>query len=99
MFTVEFDKELLQQIVREEIQSALKKHVKTIDYPPLLTRPQLMEILHTGPTKTAELLARRDFPVMRDAGRVLIPTQAFFEWIDTHTQWIKDNANDFHSLL
>ncbi|WP_020189684.1 hypothetical protein [Kurthia sp. Dielmo] len=99
MFKVEFDEEVLRKIVREEVQQAVKEHVKTIELPPLLTRTQLMDLLHIRPTKTSELLARADFPVLREAGGVLIPTQALFTWIESHTEWVQSNTQYYRSVI
>lgn len=99
MFEVKFDSELLRKIIQEEVQKAVKEHVKTIDLPPLLTRMETMNLLHVGATKMSELLARQDFPVLRDAGGVLVPTQALFEWIELHTNWVKKNTNYFQSVI
>lgn len=51
-----------------------------------------MELLHIGRSKAFELMARDDFPVIREAG-VLIPTDKLFKWIDKNTQWVEDNSN------
>lgn len=94
MFNVEFDAETLRQIIREEVREAVRDSVKSQELPPLLTRKEMMEVLHIGATKAAELMARPDFPVFREAG-VLIPTDKLFEWIDKHTRWVEDNTGYF----
>ncbi|WP_252503236.1 DNA-binding protein [Sporosarcina sp. Marseille-Q4943] len=91
MINTSFDVEALRQIIREEVRGVMSEKLQTNTLPPLLTRTELMELLHIGPTKAAELMARPDFPVMREAG-VLIPTDKLFQWIDRHTRWVEDNT-------
>ena len=94
MLKMSFDVEELRTIIREEVREAVRDSIKTKELPPLLTRTELMELFHIGQTKTAELMGRADFPVMREAG-VLIPTEKLFRWIDRHTRWVEDNTNFF----
>ncbi|GGA31369.1 DNA-binding protein [Psychrobacillus lasiicapitis] len=92
MLNVQFDAEALRQIIREEIREAVIDTQKARELPPLLTRKELMELLHIGQTKTSELLARSDFPVFREAG-LLIPTDLLFKWIVKNTKWVEENSN------
>lgn len=91
MLNVQFDPEALRQIIREEVREAVISSNKGKDLPPLLTRKELMELLHIGPTKTSELMGRADFPVFREAG-LLIPTDLLFKWIEKNTQWVEENT-------
>lgn len=94
MINMTFDVEALREVIREEIQLAVREAVKGQELPPLLTRKEMMELLHISHSKAAELLARADFPVMREAG-LLIPTDKLFQWIDRHTRWVEENTNYF----
>lgn len=98
MFNIEFDTEELRKMIHEEVKKAVSEAVSTTELPPLLTRKELMQLLHIGETKTSELLGRSDFPVFREAG-VLIPTKALFEWIDKHTEWVDTNTQYFKSVI
>lgn len=91
MLNVQFDPEALRQIIREEVREAVIDSNKAKELPPLLTRKELMELLHIGQTKTTELLGRADFPVFREAG-LLIPTDLLFKWIEKNTQWVEENT-------
>ena len=92
MFQVNFDPEMLRQIIREELTAILEGQANPYyDLPPLLTRNELKQLLRIGDTKAAELLGREDFPVFREAG-VLIPTDLLFQWIVQHTTWIDHNS-------
>lgn len=94
MLTVEFDYGQLAEAMRPIIREELKSLNRAKELPPLLTRKELMDLLHIGATKASELMARSDFPVLREAG-VLIPTDKLFLWIDRHTEWVADNTNYF----
>ncbi|MCY7692188.1 MULTISPECIES: hypothetical protein [Bacillus] len=61
---------------------------------PVLTRKEAMEVLRCKETKMAELAARSDFPKNPMLGRN-IPTKQLLEWIDLHTEWMKENTDYF----
>ncbi|MGF9979326.1 DNA-binding protein [Viridibacillus arvi] len=94
----QFSPEVFREIIREEIKNALTEVVSFKELPPLLTRKELMQLFHIGETKTSELLARNDFPVLREAG-VLIPTNSLFEWIEKNTDWINSNTSYLKSVI
>lgn len=92
MFQVNFDPEMLRQIIREELTTILEGQAnQCYALPPLLTRSELKQLLRIGDTKAAELLGREDFPVFREAG-VLVPTNLLFRWIEQHTTWVDHNS-------
>lgn len=101
MLTMEFDYEKLADALAPKLVEQLKEDLNDSsplnNLPPLLTRTELMKLLRIGPTKAAELMARPDFPVLREAG-VLIPTHKLFEWIDRNTRWVKDNTKYFKAI-
>lgn len=98
MLTLEFDYEKLADALMPKIEQVILEmgvnQSRIQQLPPVLTREQLMELFHIKPTKTAELLGRSDFPVLREAG-VLIPADKLLEWIDDNTQWVKSNTSYF----
>ncbi|WP_223264039.1 hypothetical protein [Paenibacillus sp. IHB B 3084] len=53
-----------------------------------------MELLDIGATKATELLNRDDFPVIREFGHPRVPTRLFMEWVESHTDWINENAGN-----
>lgn len=87
-------RENLRSLMREEFLEMMNDFANEQQHKPMLTIPDLMELLHIGRTKTSELLARPGFPVFREAG-VLIPRDKLFEWIDQHTEWVEDNTGYF----
>ncbi|WP_438312321.1 DNA-binding protein [Sporosarcina sp. FA9] len=100
MLTMEFDyeklAEALRPVIREEIQVVMKDTSAIQNLPPLLTRVEMMKLLHISSWKATELIGRPDFPVCREAG-LLFPTDMLFEWIKRNTQWIEDNTKYFQA--
>lgn len=99
MLTMEFDYDKLADALVPKLIERMKEDIHVLlpahDLPPLLTRTQMMELLHISSWKATELFGRPDFPVFREAG-LLIPTKKLFEWIDRHTQWVEENTNYFN---
>lgn len=101
MLNVQFDPEAFREIIREELKAAASKQkpvtvtpVTLQELPAMLTREELKAFLRIGETKASELLARADFPVLREAG-VLIPTHLLMRWVEDNTQWIQKNSKPF----
>ena len=99
MINFQFDTAAFREMIREEVQTVLvaQKPIQITELPPLLTKEELKELLHIKDTKASELLARPDFPVLREAG-VLIPTHLLMQWIEDNTQWIKKNTKPFKAI-
>ncbi|WII36856.1 DNA-binding protein [Paenibacillus thiaminolyticus] len=92
-----------RQILREEIKSAISdvlrdKHISKFMDKPFLTRTEMMEVLHIGATKAAELMRRPDFPVCYEAG-ILIPTELLYKWVIRNTRWLEENSNYFGEAI
>lgn len=78
------------------LETISNQNEKTISQlPPILTRTEAMEILRCSTTKIAELMARPDFPVFREAG-VKIPTHMLIKWIENNTQWVDEHTNFYN---
>ena len=88
----------LRKIVREEVETAVKKVEARNDLPPVLTRVQMMELLQISHEKASELLGRSDFPTIKEAGGVKIRTAHLFKWLDDHTLWSKEMPERFRSI-
>lgn len=88
----------LRELIREELETALAPKPLIRELPYLLTKDQLMELFHMKSTKASKLLARADFPKIRDAGHVLIPSKQLLQWIDEHTEWVSANTTYFQKL-
>jgi hypothetical protein len=96
MFKVEFDIEKLKSIIDAAVSKAMEQYAPlppiSNQLPLLMTKKQLMELLDIGATKATELLNRTDFPVIREFGHPRVPTRLFLEWVESHTDWINENA-------
>ena len=97
MLNVSFDMDELRSMIREEVKGAVQEVVQAQKLPPLLTRTEMMGVLRIGHCKAAELIARPDFPVFREAG-LLFPTDKLFEWVDRNTRWMEDNSDYFKAV-
>ncbi|RDY70285.1 DNA-binding protein [Halobacillus trueperi] len=93
MFQSSFDQNAFQKLINEAVDNALKRHAVQNEVPPILTRKQFMELTGVGETKCAELFNREDFPVCREFGYPRVRTEKLFEWMDEHTNWVKDNID------
>lgn len=95
MLSEEFKAQIMQEfrnMIREEMAATLQESNSSLkQLPPFLTKTELKKLLRIGDTKASELLARVDFPVLREAG-VLIPTHLFIQWVEANTQWIDINT-------
>jgi hypothetical protein len=84
--------ELIKQAYEQGIEDARSKY----SYPELLTRNEAMKLLKVGETKMSELMARQDFPVLREAG-VKIPYRLLMKWIEKNTQ--TPGIDKFHRAI
>ncbi|WP_083679414.1 hypothetical protein [Paenibacillus amylolyticus] len=102
MFKIELDPTELQQYISKAVEDAFSKIDFALKddskkYPALMDKNELMDFLRVGHTKASELLNRDDFPVIREFGHPRIPLHSLMIWIDEHTEWIRDNAKDYHN--
>lgn len=95
MLNITFDTEQLRQIIRDEVQEALKQDSRTQELPVMMTKMEVMDLFRIKNSKMSELLGREDFPKLRDCGRVLVPSKQLLQWIDAHTSWIETNSKYF----
>lgn len=95
MFSEDFKKNMMLEfrtMIREEMEATLQgTYVQIQQLPPFLTKEELKKLLRIADTKASALLARDDFPVLREAG-VLVPSHLFIQWIEANTQWIDLNT-------
>ncbi|MNI26126.1 hypothetical protein D3C73_798100 [compost metagenome] len=90
---VTLDIKSLEEAINSAVDAAIKKHAFASSLPPLLTRPQVMEIFGVKATKIAELFNRPDFPVLREFGHPRVPSHLMMQWIDENTDWVSKNAS------
>lgn len=89
----------LRKIIREEVETAVKKVERSYDLPAVLSRKDVMNLLQIGHSKAAELFGRPDFPVCRELGGVKVRTEKLFDWMDKHTNWVESETNFFSSAI
>ncbi len=56
--------------------------MKQEDLPLVLNIKDLMEIMRISRDKAYEFTRRKDFPVIRQGSRIIIPRDAFFKWLN-----------------
>ncbi|SFK48396.1 hypothetical protein SAMN04487936_11523 [Halobacillus dabanensis] len=93
MLKVTLDADQLQQLINDAVDKAIERHALKDQLDPVLTRKQFMDLTGVGETKCAELFNREDFPVCREFGYPRVRTEKLFEWMDEHTNWVKDNID------
>ncbi|XYU16989.1 hypothetical protein ACS3OL_14090 [Bacillus pumilus] len=84
----------MQKLFQEAYEKGVEDGRTKYALKPVLTRKEAMEVLRCKETKMAELVARSDFPKNPMLGRN-IPTKQLLEWIDLHTEWMKENTDYF----
>jgi|SRR5699024_9745149 len=96
MFQFQIDESTVNQIAEHIANQAFEKFSKKIDnqmnLPTVLNRERLKEVLDIKDNKVSELLARADFPVLRETGRPKVPAKQLLVWIDQHTEWMDENV-------
>ena len=99
MFKIEVNPSELEQMIMSAVQKAIEQSLFATSqtHPTLMDKKQLMDFLRIGATKATELLNREDFPVIREFGHPRVPLHSLMTWIDAHTEWIRDNAESYHS--
>lgn len=96
MFQFQIDDSTVDQIAEHIANQAFEKFSNKMDnhinLPVVLNREQLKEVLDIKNNKVSELLARADFPVLRETGRPKVPAKQLLVWIDQHTEWVDKNT-------
>lgn len=99
MLKVDLDEAFISAIadrIAEQAYERLAEKFEQSKWPPLLSRSQMMDFLGIKDTKASELLNRQDFPVIREFGHPKVPTHLLFQWIDAHTEWVRENSEFFN---
>ena len=59
---------------------------KTYDELPLfLNAATVSSVLGVSPASAYELMHEKDFPALRIGNRVVVPKEAFIQWVEQHT--------------
>ena len=59
---------------------------KTYDELPLfLNAATVSSVLGVSPASAYELMHEKDFPALRIGNRIVVPKEAFIQWVEQHT--------------
>ena len=63
-----------------------ESNYKSYDELPLfLNAATVAKVLGIAPSSSYELIHERDFPVPRIGNRIVVPKEAFIQWVEQHT--------------
>ena len=59
---------------------------KSYDELPLfLNAATVAKVLGIAPSSSYELMHKKDFPTLRIGNRIVVPKEAFIQWVEQHT--------------
>lgn len=58
------------------------KIMRSEDYPLVLKMSEVAQILRVNTHKAYDIARRPDFPAIRDGNRIIVPRDAFFNWLE-----------------
>ena len=63
-----------------------KSNYKSYDELPLfLNAATVAKVLGISPSSSYELMHEKDFPALRIVNRIVVPKEAFIQWVEQHT--------------
>ena len=63
-----------------------ESNYKSYDELPLfLNAATVSKMLGIAPSSSYELMHERDFPALRIGNRIVVPKEAFIQWVEQHT--------------
>ena len=63
-----------------------RSHYTSYDQLPLFINAELVaKTLGIAPSSAYELMHEKDFPALRIGNRVVVPKEAFIQWVEQHT--------------
>ena len=63
-----------------------ESNYKSYDELPLfLNAATVAKVLGIAPSSSYELMHEKDFPTLRIGNRIVVPTEAFIQWVEQHT--------------
>ena len=63
-----------------------ESNYKSYDELPLfLNAAMVAKVLGVAPSSAYELMHEKDFPALRIGNRIVVPKEAFIQWVDQHT--------------
>lgn len=55
------------------------------DLPLFLNAATVAKVLGIAPSSSYELMHEKDFPALRIGKRIVVPKEAFIQWVEQHT--------------
>ena len=55
------------------------------ELPLFLNAVTVAKVLGIAPSSSYELMHKKDFPALRIGNRVVVPKEAFIQWVEQHT--------------
>ena len=85
-FKIEDRKRIMQHRIRKEEMQMKESNYKSYDELPLfLNAATVAKVLGIAPSSSYELMHERDFPALRIGNRIVVPKEAFIQWVEQHT--------------
>ena len=85
-FKIEDRKRIMQHRMRKEEMQMKESNYKSYDELPLfLNAATVAKVLGIAPSSSYELMHERDFPALRIGNRIVVPKEAFIQWVEQHT--------------
>ena len=73
------------RIRKEEIQMKESDYKSYDELPLFLNAATVAKVLGIAPSSSYELMHERDFPALRIGNRIVVPKEAFIQWVEQHT--------------
>ena len=85
-FEIEDRKRIMQHRMRKEEMQMKESNYKSYDELPLfLNAATVAKVLGIAPSSSYELMHEKDFPALRIGNRIVVPKEAFIQWVEQHT--------------
>ena len=85
-FKIEDRKTMKRHRIRKEEIQLKESNYKSYDELPLfLNAATVAKVLGIAPSSSYELMHEKDFPALRIGNRIVVPKEAFIQWVEQHT--------------
>ena len=85
-FKIEDRKTMKRHRIRKEEIQMKESNYKSYDELPLfLNAVTVAKVLGIAPSSSYELMHEKDFPALRIGNRIVVPKEAFIQWVEQHT--------------
>ena len=73
------------RIRKEEIQMKESNYKNYDELPLFLNAATVAKVLGIAPSSSYELMHEKNFPALRIGNRIVVPKEAFIQWVEQHT--------------